>query len=288
MLGRALIQKWQEGDNVTLVCSAVGQPAPGIQWRREDGRTFTIYNATQGFATVDTYNGGKLELVKVDYTQMGAYLCIASNDIPPAVSKRIVLKISFAPVSRQSNQMVGAVLGSSVNLACNFHAYPSDNTSWHREISEIHEYGGDYKIGVTRTSFEAILHLTVRNIRPIDFGRYFCSVTNALGNARSSITVYEIKVETTTIASSPTTTPLPSEPTTPTTIETTTTTEEPTTTDALSSNEISEQEMASLFNENSKRGAEASSRRRTYSNSVPSSLPNVSLVALVTFILAIR
>ncbi|KAF6208627.1 hypothetical protein GE061_017085 [Apolygus lucorum] len=88
----------QEGDNVTLVCSAVGQPVPRIQWRREDGRTFTVYNATQGFATVDTYSGEKLELVKVDYTQMGAYLCIASNDIPPAVSKRIVLKIAFIDV----------------------------------------------------------------------------------------------------------------------------------------------------------------------------------------------
>ncbi|KAF6208626.1 hypothetical protein GE061_017084 [Apolygus lucorum] len=184
--------------------------------------------------------------------------------------------------------MVGAVLGSSVNLNCNFHAYPSDNTSWHHEVIEIHEYGGDYKIGVTRTSFEAILHLTVRNIQPQDFGRYFCSVTNALGNARSSITLYEIKVETTTVASSPTTTPFTDPPTTLTTTEiTTTTTEEPTTTDALSSNEISEQEMASLFNENSKRGAEASSRRRTYLNSASSS-STVSPVILATFILILR
>lgn len=46
-----------------------------------------------------------------------------------------------APVARQANQMVGAVLGSTVNLACEFHGYPNDNTSWHREIGEIHEYG---------------------------------------------------------------------------------------------------------------------------------------------------
>ncbi|BES88219.1 Immunoglobulin V-set domain [Nesidiocoris tenuis] len=262
----------QEGDNVTLVCAASGQPPPRIQWRREDARLLQIYNGSVGFVTVDSYSGERLDLVKVDYTQMGAYLCIASNDIPPAVSKRIVLKVNFAPVARQSNQVVGAVLGSSVNLVCNFHAYPSDNTSWYREVSEIHEYGGDYKIGVTRMSYEVTLHLTVRNIRPIDFGKYFCGITNNIGQARSTITLYEIKVETTTVPSSPPTTTT-TEPTTTPTSETTTVATVPelsTSTEATNSNEI--EELASLFNDNTKRGAEASSRRRSYAVSSSSSV----------------
>ena len=31
---------------------------------------------------------------KVKRGQMGAYLCIASNDVPPAVSKRIILNVN--------------------------------------------------------------------------------------------------------------------------------------------------------------------------------------------------
>ena len=31
---------------------------------------------------------------KIKRGQMGAYLCIASNDVPPAVSKRIILNVN--------------------------------------------------------------------------------------------------------------------------------------------------------------------------------------------------
>jgi hypothetical protein len=44
--------------------------------------------------SVDTFSGDMLTLVKLDRRQMGAYLCIASNDVPPAVSKRITLNIN--------------------------------------------------------------------------------------------------------------------------------------------------------------------------------------------------
>lgn len=46
-----------------------------------------------GFS-VDTFSGDNLTLVKLDRKQMGAYLCIASNDVPPAVSKRITLNVN--------------------------------------------------------------------------------------------------------------------------------------------------------------------------------------------------
>ncbi|XP_073972941.1 lachesin-like [Rhodnius prolixus] len=255
----------EEGDNVTLVCTARGHPPPRIVWRREDGRSITVYNNSTGFSTMESYNGERLDLVKVDYTQMGAYLCIATNDIPPAVSKRIVLRINFAPVARQANQMVGAVLGSTVNLACEFHGYPNDNTSWHREIGEIHEYGGDYKVRVSRTSYQVTLHLAIRNVRTIDLGRYFCSLTNILGTARATIQLYEIHIETTTLPTTTTTIVLPT--TTPASSTTTEMAFIVLSTDrgdfeATDTNEI--EEMA-LFNEvDSKRGAEASSRRRTY------------------------
>lgn len=44
--------------------------------------------------SVDTYSGDNLTLLKLDRKQMGAYLCIASNDVPPAVSKRITLNVN--------------------------------------------------------------------------------------------------------------------------------------------------------------------------------------------------
>jgi hypothetical protein len=43
---------------------------------------------------VERFTGELLRLKKVQRQQMGAYLCIASNNVPPAVSKRIILNVN--------------------------------------------------------------------------------------------------------------------------------------------------------------------------------------------------
>ena len=42
---------------------------------------------------VDAHSGDSVNLTRVSRRQMGAYLCIASNDVPPAVSKRVFLNV---------------------------------------------------------------------------------------------------------------------------------------------------------------------------------------------------
>lgn len=39
------------------------------------------------------YDGEILPLSKVSRNEMGAYLCIATNGVPPSVSKRIILDV---------------------------------------------------------------------------------------------------------------------------------------------------------------------------------------------------
>jgi len=43
--------------------------------------------------TVLVYDGDVLPLSKVSRNEMGAYLCIATNGVPPSVSKRIILDV---------------------------------------------------------------------------------------------------------------------------------------------------------------------------------------------------
>jgi neurotrimin len=42
---------------------------------------------------VSNFQGEFLKLAKVTRSEMGAYLCIASNGIPPSVSKRIMVNV---------------------------------------------------------------------------------------------------------------------------------------------------------------------------------------------------
>jgi hypothetical protein len=34
-----------------------------------------------------------LDLIRISRTEMGAYLCIATNGVPPSISKRIILTV---------------------------------------------------------------------------------------------------------------------------------------------------------------------------------------------------
>lgn len=45
------------------------------------------------FSTVSVVDGETLTITKVSRLHMGAYLCIASNGVPPSISKRIMLMV---------------------------------------------------------------------------------------------------------------------------------------------------------------------------------------------------
>ena len=45
------------------------------------------------FPPVNVYDGDQLNLTRISRTEMGAYLCIASNGVPPSVSKRIIVDV---------------------------------------------------------------------------------------------------------------------------------------------------------------------------------------------------
>ncbi|UYV72580.1 hypothetical protein LAZ67_9003846 [Cordylochernes scorpioides] len=79
----------REGADIALRCVASGHPPPTITWRREDGQNISL-----GKYKVSSVDGAVLNVTKASRLHMGAYLCIASNGILPAVSKRIVLSVN--------------------------------------------------------------------------------------------------------------------------------------------------------------------------------------------------
>ncbi|XP_073947361.1 protein CEPU-1-like [Choristoneura fumiferana] len=82
-----------EGGSAKLVCKARGFPPPKILWRREDGGDLISRGGPQGKTKVTSLEGDIVNLTKVTRSEMGAYLCIAANGVPPSVSKRIMLHV---------------------------------------------------------------------------------------------------------------------------------------------------------------------------------------------------
>ncbi|XP_069683149.1 neurotrimin-like [Periplaneta americana] len=194
----------REGANVTLTCHATGSPAPSVKWKRDDGSKIAINKSL----SVSEWEGEVLELTRISRLDMGAYLCIASNGVPPTVSKRIKVSVDFPPMLWIPHQLVGAPLAYSVTLECFTEAHPTSLNYWTREdghmIHESRKYRAENTVG--SPPYKTHMKLTISNIQERDYGTYKCVAKNPRGETDGTIRLYTSAPPSTTPG--PTTTEL--------------------------------------------------------------------------------
>ncbi|KRG03144.1 cell adhesion molecule 2 isoform X1 [Drosophila mojavensis] len=189
----------REGSNVTLKCAATGSPTPTITWRREGGELIPLPNGAEAIA----YNGSFLTIAKVNRLNMGAYLCIASNGIPPTVSKRVMLIVHFPPMIWIQNQLVGAALAQNISLECQSEAYPKSINYWMKNDTII--VPGERFVPETfESGYKITMRLTIYDVDISDFGAYRCVAKNSLGDTDGAIKLYHIPQTTTITTMAPT------------------------------------------------------------------------------------
>ncbi|XP_050466541.1 neurotrimin-like isoform X1 [Cataglyphis hispanica] len=181
-----------EGRNVTLRCAATGSPAPNITWRREDGQQIQLGNGEE----VSSVDGSSFNITKVNRLHMGSYLCIASNGVPPSVSKRIMLTVHFPPMIWVQNQLVGVREGQKLTLECFSEAFPKSINYWTRDQDKIVAQGGKYEPVLKDNAYKVHMILTINSVSPTDYGSYKCVSRNSLGDTDGSIKVYPISNST--------------------------------------------------------------------------------------------
>ncbi|XP_055586239.1 polymeric immunoglobulin receptor-like isoform X2 [Uranotaenia lowii] len=185
-----------EGGSAKLVCKARGYPKPKIIWRREDGREIIARNGTHGKMKATVVEGEMLSLTKVTRSEMGAYMCIASNGVPPSVSKRMKLQVHFHPLIQVPNQLVGAPLGTDVTLICNVEASPKAINYWQRENGEMIISNERYSMSENESSMYAVqMTLVIRKLHKADMGGYKCISKNSIGDAEGTIRLYEMELQ---------------------------------------------------------------------------------------------
>ncbi|XP_077556873.1 lachesin-like isoform X2 [Haemaphysalis longicornis] len=177
-----------EGGDVALRCIARGTPEPEITWRREDDDTIALSPTTK----VPSVKGTWLNITKVSRLHMSAYLCIASNGVLPAVSKRIVLEVSFAPMIWMPNQLVGASLEADVALDCNLESHPRSVTYWTRGADHVIHQNAKYSaVTMQQAMYKVQMQLVIHWLRAEDYGEYHCMAKNTLGETQGTIKLYE-------------------------------------------------------------------------------------------------
>ncbi|CAD7086455.1 unnamed protein product [Hermetia illucens] len=174
-----------EGQNATLTCSASGLPPPTITWRREKEKPILSVGGKEVFS-IESQN---LSLKNVNRHYMGAYLCIASNGIPPTVSKRVLLVVNFPPNIRTRQEEIFVSPGQKVVLECVTESHPNSVNYWLRDKEFIQ--GGTYESVTLENIFKIVMRLTIRPIQTKDFGEYKCIAKNSLGQSEKVITVFQ-------------------------------------------------------------------------------------------------
>ncbi|KAK0088350.1 hypothetical protein PV326_004876, partial [Microctonus aethiopoides] len=162
---------------------------------------------------VSSVNGSILNITRVNRLHMGAYLCIASNGVPPTVSKRIMLIVHFPPMITVQNQLVGSQEGQIITLECHSEAFPKSINYWTRENNDIISSGdGKYEVSwsdnLHMDAYKTHMKLTIREVGPLDYGSYKCIAKNSLGSTDGTIKLYRIDTPTTQPQTT-TTTPTP-------------------------------------------------------------------------------
>jgi neurotrimin len=214
-----------ESGTITLRCYATGVPEPKVLWRREDGGNIVLReDVDRERQVLQSFEGETLKLTNVQRTDMGPYLCIASNGVPPTVSKRFIVKVHckwphgspdlsaltpyFAvhPLIRVSNQLVAAPVARDVLIQCYVEASPKAMNHWMRSTGEKLIPSEKYVIEeVPINEYSLLMNLTIRNLEKRDFGGYTCSSSNALGKAEGTVRLQErqVIVKSTSTASTP-------------------------------------------------------------------------------------
>ncbi|XP_061704676.1 lachesin-like [Cydia pomonella] len=183
----------REGTNVTMVCRATGYPEPYVMWRREDGQEFNCNGES-----VNVVDGENLTISKVSRLHMGAYLCIASNGVPPSISKRVMLMVQFPPMLSIPNQLEAAYVGQDVVLECHTEAYPSSINYWTTDRGDMIISGVKYITNLIDEGYSRKMKLTIRKVSSRDFSSYRCVAKNSLGETDGVIRLDEITAPPTT------------------------------------------------------------------------------------------
>ena len=148
---------YQEGDNVTFICTSLGGPNNTIEWLK-DGEIFR---------EAVNQSSSMLKLVDISVMEDGAiYTCVASN---AAGSGADSVSLNISPVFEMDPMDVETSNGSEVSFTCTALAFPEPTYTWSRVDSEL----PDSAVGAntpTLTLSPAVLG---------DQGVYYCNATSS-------------------------------------------------------------------------------------------------------------
>ncbi|CAL8343147.1 unnamed protein product [Lota lota] len=153
--------------HLTLECLADGDPAPEIEWYKDDVKL-------QLGGHIQKLAGGQyLEIEEVRPEDSGHYSCVVTN-MAGSTSLFFSVEILLPPVIKESSSVVTAHLGREAVLPCEAHGDVSPTVTWRKDGFPLIHDNNKYML--------AEGSLRVQAVQLSDAGRYYCTVSNQAGS----------------------------------------------------------------------------------------------------------
>ncbi|XP_078407396.1 LOW QUALITY PROTEIN: hemicentin-1-like [Cetorhinus maximus] len=170
------------GDNVTLPCRAVGDPAPQVTWQRLDGQP--LFAKADSMSFVSQLETGSLFIESVWLDDEARYVCEAQNQFG-VIRAEAALTITglVAPDVVASAPVVNVLEGRSLTLPCVVLAgNPFPERFWLKDNQLL---SLDRRLSIRS---DGSFH--IERAEQGDAGRYMCTIRNVVGSVNKTITVH--------------------------------------------------------------------------------------------------
>ncbi|XP_017602737.1 PREDICTED: neural cell adhesion molecule L1-like protein isoform X3 [Corvus brachyrhynchos] len=156
------------GTNLVLLCEAIGNPEPSIQWKLNgmpiDGRTFRGRISTR-----------EISLTNLQLQDSAVFQCEASNKHGTILASANVNVLNIAPLILTSDgENYATVVGYSAFLHCDIFASPAADIRWTKDDSKEPLSALRYELHKNGT-------LEIRDTKKEDSGSYACWAANSVG-----------------------------------------------------------------------------------------------------------
>ncbi|XP_064575327.1 vascular cell adhesion protein 1 isoform X1 [Zonotrichia leucophrys gambelii] len=158
----------QEGQNVSIQCSAESNPPPKIILRRKSDN-----------ADIGTSSARSIFLPSVMFQNGGDYECVAENKYGNSKSE-ITLNVKYGPKNTVITVFPAALKeGETVTMKCTSSGNPAPVISWKKKKAT----GEFEKISKNAT-------ITIQNLKSQDLGLYECEAYNQYGKEEKAVELY--------------------------------------------------------------------------------------------------
>ncbi|XP_044227558.1 roundabout homolog 2-like [Thunnus albacares] len=162
------------GETASLECQPPrGHPEPTTFWRKDKARLDLKDDRI-------TVRGGKLTISNTKKSDVGIYVCVATNMVGERESEKAQLSVFERPVflQRPVNQVV--LVDESVEFRCQVHGDPPPTLRWKKEDVDIPR--GRYDIRYEKEDFL----LRIKKASVSDQGTFTCLAENRVGKVEAS------------------------------------------------------------------------------------------------------